>query len=99
MFSSDAGEGEGTVFNLSYGGCAIRSYAQLQKGSYIQLQVYLPARMTRLVVELAPVRWTTQHAFGLEFITMAPMDQALLQEYISVLKAGTVAAEGYPSGG
>ncbi|MGQ0809803.1 MAG: PilZ domain-containing protein [Nitrospiraceae bacterium] len=84
-FSSDKVQGEGTVYNLSLGGCAIRSTARIQKGEYLTLQLYLISLQTPIKVELAPVRWVNGQEVGLEFMTMPREDQRRLQDYVSTL--------------
>ncbi|MEY4705552.1 MAG: hypothetical protein RL042_1757 [Nitrospirota bacterium] len=85
-FSGDGLEGEGSVCNLSTGGCAVESPASVQKGNYLRVRVYLPDQAFPLKVELAAVRWTTARQFGLEFITMPSEDQERLRRYVMTLQ-------------
>lgn len=98
-FSRNETPGEGTVYNLSYGGCAVRSNHQPAKGAYLQLQILLPDFVTPLHISLAPVRWVARNEFGLEFITISPRDQVLLRGYIAALDLEEALAGGGHAGG
>jgi len=81
--------GEGIVYDLSTGGCAVESQVNVLIGDNLALQLYLPDRQaptTPLMVEVAAVRWTIQQKFGLEFIRMPVMDQKRLRRYVKTLQ-------------
>ena len=81
--------GDGISYDLSAGGCAVESRANVGRGNYVALQLYLPDHhdpTTPLMVELAAVRWTIQEKFGLEFITMPSGDQKRLRRYVQTLE-------------
>lgn len=81
--------GDGTVYDLSAGGCAVESQVNVLKGDYVALQLYLPdhqAPTTPLRVDVAAVRWTIQQKFGLEFISMPSEDQQRLRRYAKTLQ-------------
>ena len=80
---------EGTVYDLSAGGCAVESQANVLKGDYVAVQLYLAdhqAPTTPLMVDVAAVRWTVQQKVGLEFISMPRGDQERLRRYIKTLQ-------------
>jgi c-di-GMP-binding flagellar brake protein YcgR len=81
--------GDGTVYDLSAGGCAVESQASIQKGDYVVLQLYLPdhqAPTTPLMVDVGAVRWVIQQKFGLEFISLASEDQQRLRRFVKTLQ-------------
>ena len=87
LFSGDQTQGQGTVFNISVGGCAVQSKAAVARGAYLKLDMEVPGVDSPIVVELAPVRWTSNGNFGMEFIRMDEESQTHLRRYVSTLNA------------
>ena len=69
-FSEVPTVGDGTVRNLSTGGCAVRSAQSVQQGMYVSLRLSLPDQDEPVKVDLAAVRWAAEGAFGVEFLQM-----------------------------
>jgi hypothetical protein len=87
LYSIDGGpDSNGTVVNLSRGGCAVHGTLPVKKGHYLQVRLLPDAHHPPIEVGLAPVRWATDHAFGVEFITLAPRDAKRLQGYLTFLE-------------
>jgi hypothetical protein len=78
-------EGEGTLYNLSSSGCAVRSKSAVQTGTYLSLRIHVPNRSSPLLVQLAAVRWTDRHQFGLQFLLLQPDEQTCLAELLAKL--------------
>lgn len=74
--------GNGTMTNLSMKGCQVHSDAPIQKGDHVSLRLHASQRDVPVFIEMATVRWTQGHAFGLEFISLWPADEAVLRELI-----------------
>jgi hypothetical protein len=72
----------GTTFNLSWNGCAIQSQTPVTKGWYVQVRIALPGHDIELDIELAKVRWATQHSFGVEFLVLNEREQAKLRGFV-----------------
>lgn len=83
--SSDSMTGQGMVINLSVPGCAIETDLPVQPGEYLELLVMAPDEARPLTVELAKVRWATQHKVGIEFIRVRRDDQSRIQRLIQPL--------------
>lgn len=66
----DGVSAEGTVYNLSTGGCAIASDVEVPDRTYVSLRITLSDPASPLVVELAKVRWATRREFGAEFLML-----------------------------
>src|SRR5947208_15134957 len=63
----------GTVDDLSAGGCAVNSQRTVRRGEFVALQLSLPddrAPIRPLTLDVAAVRWASRREFGLEFISM-----------------------------
>jgi hypothetical protein len=84
-FSSDGPEWSGTAVNLSREGCAIRSTTPVQKGDYLHVLIFPCANQIPIEVGVAPVRWSANGQFGVEFITLAPGDATRLQELLTII--------------
>ena len=79
--------GNGTVADLSVKGCQVHSDVPIQKGDHVSLRLHIPQRDVPVSIEMATVRWTKGHAFGLEFISLWPADETVLSEVINMASA------------
>ena len=71
IFSSDTVRGEeGTVCDLSLGGCRIAASAAIAPDTTIELQIR-PRTSPSIFVSGAVVRWAGESAFGVQFTAMA----------------------------
>lgn len=80
-------EGEGIVYNLSRGGCAIRSKHNVQPGIYLSLRLHLPDAATPVIIDMAVARWTVSQRFGLEFMLMDEGEAARLSRFLTSLES------------
>lgn len=87
VFSAEGPEWNGTAINLSRKGCAIRSTTPVQKGDYLHLLIFPCANHIPIEVGIAPVRWSANEQFGVEFITLAPGDATRLQDLLTIIGA------------
>ena len=84
-FTGDSIEGEGQLVNLSLEGAEIHGNISLTKGDYLQVRLYLPDEDPALQIDVAPVRWSKEKKFGVEFISMTEQAQARLRTYLKSL--------------
>jgi hypothetical protein len=80
-------EWSGTAVNLSREGCAICSAIPVQKGDYLHVLIFPCANRSPIEVGVAPVRWSANQQFGVEFITLVPGDAARLQDLLTLIGA------------
>lgn len=80
-------EGEGTVYNLSRGGCAIRSKHTVQPGTYLSLRLHLPDATTPVIIDMAVARWMQTHQFGLEFMLVHEGEASRLSQFMATLES------------
>ncbi len=81
--------GVGVVSNLSTGGCKVASSTPADRGTYLELRIFLTRDpKSPMKVDLATVRWAQEQEFGVEFITVRPEEQARLHRFVSTLEAG-----------
>jgi hypothetical protein len=81
-FSGDA-EGEGLVLNLSSKGCKVESEAGVKVGDAMSLIILLPGHPTPATIDLAMVRWAKEDCFGVEFISLTPVDSQRLHAFLT----------------
>jgi len=74
--------GEGVLVNISTDGCAVRSDARLQPGSFVELRIDLPDPEPPVEVEVAVVRWSRGDEFGLDFISLRPEECRRLSRFL-----------------
>ncbi|MEQ1792816.1 MAG: PilZ domain-containing protein [Nitrospira sp.] len=89
--STFAGEflaGQGTITNLSVGGCSIESKITLTAQSVVGLKIQLPDSQWPLEVEQAVVRWVRGNIFGLEFQLLSETETTRLQHLLHDLDQG-----------
>lgn len=63
---------EGTVLNLSPQGCAMTAEHLPSVSTYVTLDIKLLNGEGSATIELAGVRWVSEHRCGLEFIRVRP---------------------------
>ncbi|OAI47249.1 hypothetical protein AYO43_04730 [Nitrospira sp. SCGC AG-212-E16] len=86
LFSADGPhEWSGTVVNLSREGCAIRSTTPVQKDQYLHVLLFRSANQPPIEVGAAPVRWSANEHFGVEFITLTARDANRLQSLLTII--------------
>ena len=88
-FEGKQGVGEGTLFNLSKGGCAIASNVPVQLCAHITLRLHIPTQKQPIEVTEAGVTWTSGQDFGVQFLNLAPQEKDRLQQAIAELQEQT----------
>lgn len=81
-FAGDHLAGQGTITNLSSGGCSIESAITLPVDSVIGLNMAVPNGGGRIHIERAVVRWTRGTTFGLEFTDVPARDRDQLHQLL-----------------
>ena len=86
-FSSDSQlEGEGTVMDLSLGGCKVHSKTPMSLDGSLELRIYVPGIDWPLMVDSAAVRWAEASAFGLAFLRVRDEEQERLRKVLAELR-------------
>lgn len=80
-------EGEGVVYNLSKGGCAIRSKHLVWPGIYLSLRLHLPRATEPVIIDMAVVRWAEAQQFGLEFMLVKEGEEARVSRFLTALES------------
>jgi len=62
---------EGTMFDLSAGGCAVSSLSSVMPGSAVRILVRATDLGSPITIESAAVRWSEHGEFGVEFIALS----------------------------
>jgi hypothetical protein len=86
LYSRDSGpDCDGTVFDVSRDGCAIRNTVHVQRSDSIQLSIFPSPNQSPIEISLAVVRWSTTAQFGVEFMMLSPRDTKRLRDYLALL--------------
>ncbi len=75
---------EGTMFDLSAGGCAVASMTSVQPGSAVRILIRATDLGSPITIESAAVRWSNHGEFGVEFVGLSEIDQSRLQRLLEV---------------
>ena len=87
----EEGTCQGTMFNLSRGGCAIEGDEMAAEGESVSLQLMAPGQPTAIRVELGKVCWATRREFGVEFMVILEDSKQRLNHFlIEVAKQSAV---------
>ncbi len=84
-------EGECTVVNLSLKGCRVAGELDVEVGEYLSIHLQVPNQEAPIVVDLAGVRWVSDHACGLEFVSMWPSEEQRLGRFLRDLEMDAAA--------
>ncbi len=87
-FSGEHFAGQGTIGNLSVGGCSVESKITLTANSTLALHIQLPDSRWPLQIDRAVVRWSHGAAFGVEFVDMTQDNIDRLQRLVQDLDQG-----------
>ena len=75
---------EGTMFDISAGGCAVTSAASVSSGTGVTLLIRATDLAVPITVQLAAVRWTHYGEFGVEFLNLTELDRSRLRRLLRV---------------
>ncbi len=84
--SDDSNSSQGSLLNLSTGGCAFECETLFQKGDYLGLRMYLQDQDLPVEVDLAAIRWSSGREYGLEFIRVRQEVQRRLRSLLTATK-------------
>ena len=73
---------EGTMFDLSAGGCAVASTTSVQSGSAVRILIRATNLGSPITIESAAVRWSEGGEFGVEFMGLSEIDQSRLHRLL-----------------
>lgn len=79
-------EGEGTLVDLSLGGCRLLSDIPLKIGERYHLILQVSKKSHPIIVEAAVVPWIHEHTHGLKFTSMQPIHESHLRELLRELR-------------
>lgn len=81
-FSFGSREGDGTLYNLSMGGCRAVSDMEIPPSEYMRVRLYLSFTEVPVLVETAAVRWSAGKDFGLEFLVIDEEQKSRLHRFL-----------------
>ena len=75
---------EGTMFDLSAGGCAVTSMSLVQPGVAVRILIRSTDLGSPITIESAAVRWSKGGEFGVEFLSLSEIDHRRLHRLLQV---------------
>jgi hypothetical protein len=87
--ASEEREGDGTVLNLSTGGCKISNETIITLGQPYSLILQLTTCSTPIIIEAAIVRWIGEQTFGFKFDAIQREQEEQLRELLHRLRSTT----------
>jgi c-di-GMP-binding flagellar brake protein YcgR len=73
---------EGTMFDLSLGGCAVTTMTSVRPGTGIRILIRATDLGSPITIESAAVRWSHHGEFGVEFMGISDIDQSRLSRLL-----------------
>lgn len=87
-FTSEAGSGEGSLMNVSMGGCSFRTNAHLPMGTILKLTLQVSSDIPAVVVDAAVVRSVRTGGVGVEFLQWQQSERERLQLFVRGMLIG-----------
>src|SRR5690348_10819777 len=81
-FTSDAESGEGSLVNVSMGGCSFRTKARLPVGTILKLTLQVSSDIPAVIVDAAVVRSVRTGGVGVEFLQWQHSERERLQLFV-----------------
>lgn len=75
---------EGTMFDISAGGCAVTSTVSVNPGAGVKLLIRATDLGSPITVHSAAVRWASHGEFGVEFLNLTELDRNRLRRLLHV---------------
>jgi hypothetical protein len=84
-FSGEIG-GVGQLYDISYGGCKIKSRISPALGTIVTLRLSVGKGPDGLIIGGGTVAWSVPHqCFGIKFATLQPEEEQTLNRYLTLL--------------
>lgn len=88
------GSSQGVVRDFSPGGCRIQQAdPKVNCGMRVTLRISLPDRIDPIEIKPAVVTWTSQDAFGVEFLSLSPETRSRVKLVYDLLLEAQSTAE------
>jgi hypothetical protein len=79
---------EGTMFDISAGGCAVTSAVPVNPGTDVKLLIRATDLGSPITVHSGAVRWARHGEFGVEFLNLTDVDRHRLHRLLRVVAPG-----------
>ncbi len=91
-FSGEGLAGDGTLLNISMGGCSFATSAGLAIGKVVRLVLEISSEVSPVIVDAALVRHARKGGAGVEFIRWQDPERERLQLFVRgmLIERGTV---------
>lgn len=79
---------QGTVFDVSAGGCAVTSPVPVSPGTGVRLTIRAIELGSPITIQSAAVRWADHGEFGVEFLDLTELDRNRLHRLLKAAVTG-----------
>lgn len=76
---------QGTMFDISAGGCAVTSLSSVTIGTDVRLLIPSYNLAAPMSIQAAAVRWTRYGEFGVEFLKLTELDRGRLRRLLAAV--------------
>lgn len=88
VIGSTFGESSGIAVNVSRQGCLIDASSRVNVGDVVDVRLAVPGEASPIHIQRAAVRWNLVGKIGVGFITVAPAEQARLDQLLARMEQG-----------
>jgi c-di-GMP-binding flagellar brake protein YcgR len=81
---------QGTMFDISAGGCAVTSMVSMSPGTGVKLLIHATDLAAPITVHSATVRWVEHGEFGVEFLRLTDLDRSRLKRLLHLARPRSV---------
>lgn len=81
---------QGTMFDISAGGCAVTSTVPMSPGAGVKLLIHATDLAVPITVHSATVRWADHGEFGVEFLRLTDLDRSRLRRLLQIARLRSV---------
>ncbi len=85
---------EGTMYDLSPGGCAVTSMITITPGTGVKLLIRATDLGSPITVHSAQVRWASHGEFGVEFLNLTELDRSRLGRLLHIASPRSTPRQG-----
>ena len=85
-FSDGKAEGQGSILNISQGGCAVQGSRRVPEQALLRLCIQPSDWIEQIVVENASVKWARGRDFGVEFMNVEAHSRDQIQQLLGEMK-------------
>lgn len=88
---------EGTMYDISPGGCAVTSMIAVVPGTGVKLLIRATDLGSPITIHSAKIRWASHGEFGVEFMNLTELDRSRLGRLLHIAAPRPTPHQGSPA--